>query len=107
MVVAVMGGVRAYVQNLVLKYNSPLTLAAANILIQALTIVVSIFLFDTETSFELDCGIVVSLAGYALYTMQKTMGNKKKAPSKPDVEKGSIRTEEAPLLVGGTEPTKP
>ena len=34
MVVAVMGGVRAYVQNLVLKYNSPLTLAAANILIQ-------------------------------------------------------------------------
>ena len=49
---------------------------------------VSIFLFDTETSFELDCGIVVSLAGYALYTMQKTMGNKKKAPSKPDVEKG-------------------
>ena len=34
MFVAVMGGLRAYVQNLVLKYNSPLTLAAANILIQ-------------------------------------------------------------------------
>ena len=222
LVVAVMGGVRAYVQNLVLKYNSPLTLAAANILIQvsasksvhamrayaspprigrynprlnprlvtsswaspsptnthqllctanhcqsfhsltpgqALTIVVSIFVFDTQTSFELDCGIVVSLAGYALYTMQKTMGNKKKAPPQPDVEKGrcvcaassvprehtdttaaaaatvvttaaiaiaittslrahsprpaspppslSIRTEEAPLLVGGTTEPKP
>lgn len=103
LVVAVLGGVRAYVQNLVLKYNSPLTLAAANILIQALTIVVSIFVFDTQTSFELDCGIVVSLAGYALYTMQKTMGKGKKAPpSKPlDVEKGSTGTEQAPLLVGG------
>jgi len=98
LVVAVIGGLRAYVQNLVLKYNSALTLAAANILIQALTIVVSIFVFNTETSVELDLGIIISLAGYATYTMQKTMG-KKKAPSPmktADVEKG--RTEEAPLL---------
>ena len=34
LIVAVIGGFRAYVQNLVLRYNNALTLAAANILIQ-------------------------------------------------------------------------
>ena len=70
MIVAVVGGLRAYVQNMVLKYNSALTLAAANILIQALTIVISIFLFHTQTSFMMNLGIFISLVGYGAYSYQ-------------------------------------
>ena len=70
LIVAVVGGLRAYVQNMVLKYNSALTLAAANILIQALTIVISIFLFHTQTSFMMNLGIFISLVGYGAYSYQ-------------------------------------
>merc|ERR1711871_991479 len=88
LIVAVIGGFRAYVQNLVLRYNNALTLAAANILIQALTIIISIWLFNTSTTIELDMGIVVSMLGYAMYTMQKTLGkagdDKKKRTSRAE-----------------------
>lgn len=108
LVVAVIGGLRAYVQNMVLKYNSALTLAAANILIQALTILISIWVFKTSTSMEMDLGIAVSLGGYALYTMQKSMGKKSAKKSaaankfvEVDVETADgtrTKQEQSPLL---------
>lgn len=112
MVVAVIGGLRAYVQNMVLKYNSALTLAAANILIQAMTILISIWVFNTSTTTEMDLGIAISLGGYALYTMQKTMNKKKSTNTKAasaspspyvevDVEKSDgtrLTQESSPLL---------
>lgn len=114
LIVAVIGGFRAYVQNLVLRYNSALTLAAANILIQALTIIISIWLFNTSTTIELDLGIIVSMLGYAMYTMQKTLAkagdDKKKTTSKPagekDVESGKSKQEETPLLNGASQVSK-
>lgn len=82
LVVAVVGGLRAYVQNMVLKYNSALTLAAANILIQAITILISIWLFKTETSGMMDLGIFVSLVGYGVYSYQSGQSKAKAAADK-------------------------
>lgn len=65
-------GLRAYTENMVLQYNSALTLAAANILVQALTILLSIWLFSTVTSMKMDAGILLSVFGYAVYQWQKT-----------------------------------
>lgn len=80
LIVALIGGLRAYSQALVLKYNAALTLAAANILIQALTILISIWVFNTATSVEMDLGIVISLIGYGMYTLNKAGKKKTAAP---------------------------
>merc|ERR1719399_2185610 len=66
--IAAIGGLRAYAQNLVLKYNTALTLAAVNILVQALTIVLSIIMFNKKPSALFYAGIVISLVGYGVYT---------------------------------------
>lgn len=81
LIVAMIGGLRAYSQALVLKYNVALTLAAANILIQALTILISIWVFSTATSLEMDLGIVISLIGYGMYTLNKHTKKKTPAPA--------------------------
>ena len=39
---------------------------------QALTILLSIWIFQTSTGLEMDAGISLSIMGYAVYTCQKT-----------------------------------
>lgn len=69
--VCLMGGLRAYSINLVVKYASALTKTVADICSQALTIYLSLFLFGTRASPMLHAGIAITLAGCILYAFVK------------------------------------
>lgn len=69
--VSLLGGLRAFATTLVLRYSDPISLASANVLIQMTTVVLSIFIFGTHLTVLLLFGTVVSLGGFALFTVAK------------------------------------
>jgi len=69
--VSLLGGLRAFATTMVLRYADPVSLASANVLIQMTTVVLSILLFSTNLSFLLVIGTVVSVGGFALFTVAK------------------------------------
>ncbi|GAB5370185.1 hypothetical protein AAMO2058_001470800 [Amorphochlora amoebiformis] len=89
--VSIMGGFRAYSINLVVKYASALTKTAADIFTQALTIYVSLIIFNTKSTPLLHTGIAVTVCGFAFYTyikyLEKLKAKAAKAKAAKDVEK--------------------
>jgi len=69
--VGVMGGVRAYSINLVLKYTSALTKVATDVFVQAATITLSIWIFSTSTSPLMIAGVLITVGGYGCYSAVK------------------------------------
>jgi drug/metabolite transporter (DMT)-like permease len=65
---AAYGGVRIYSQFALLEFTSATTLAISNIVIQALTIILGIFLFGTEVTNYLIAGVSFTLLTSCLYT---------------------------------------
>ena len=65
---AAYGGVRIYSQFALLEFTSATTLAISNIVIQAVTIVLGIFIFATEVTTYLEAGVALTLAMSAVYT---------------------------------------
>uniref|UniRef100_A0A7S2TH58 Sugar phosphate transporter domain-containing protein n=1 Tax=Lotharella oceanica TaxID=641309 RepID=A0A7S2TH58_9EUKA len=92
--VSIMGGLRAYSINLVVKYASALTKTAADIFTQALTIYCSLVIFHTTATPLLHAGIAVTIAGFAFYTAIKYNEKQKKKAS----AKAQKTIEEEPFL---------
>jgi len=85
--VSIMGGLRAYSINMVVKHASALTKTAADIFTQALTIYVSLLIFNTEASTMLHLGIAVTVAGFGFYTAIKYNEKQKKKAKKAAIKK--------------------
>jgi len=66
-VVSLMGGLRAYTINLTVKHSSALTKTTADIFTQALSIYSSLWIFQTAASPGLHSGIIITIAGFAIY----------------------------------------
>lgn len=95
--VSVMGGLRAYSINLVVKHASALTKTTADIFTQALTIYCSLIIFGTIATPMLHAGIAVTVAGFAFYTAIKYNDKQKakaakKAASQADEEQKPFLT---------------
>ena len=69
--VSLLGGMRAFATTQVLRYSDPISLASANVIVQMATIVGSIVMFHTEMTTFLILGTVVSLGGFAAFTIAK------------------------------------
>jgi len=71
--VAIAGGFRAYTQNLMLKYNSALSMVTANVFVQAATIIISLIVFQGHQNLtpKFVLGLMFSITGYGLYVMFK------------------------------------
>ena len=66
---AAYGGVRIYSQFALLEFTSATTLAASNVAIQAITILLSVWLFGTEVTPYLAAGVSATIVVSALYTL--------------------------------------
>mmetsp|Transcript_3023 Transcript_3023/g.6110 ORF Transcript_3023/g.6110 Transcript_3023/m.6110 type:complete len:1453 (-) Transcript_3023:8-4366(-) len=73
--VSLLGGLRAFATTMVLRYADPISLASSSVLIQMSTVVLSILLFNTKVTFLLVVGTVVSVGGFALFTIAKFKAN--------------------------------
>jgi len=73
------GGVRIYSQFALLEFTSATTLAASNVAIQAVTIIMGIYLFDTVVTPYLIAGVSTTIVVSALYTWMSLNGSFKQA----------------------------
>lgn len=71
MLVSIMGGLRAYSINLVVKYASALTKTAADVFSQAVTIYFSMWFFNTPATLQMHAGVAVTICGFVFYSYIK------------------------------------
>eukprot|EP00465_Bigelowiella_longifila_P013830 CAMPEP_0185255330 /NCGR_PEP_ID=MMETSP1359-20130426/4347_1 /TAXON_ID=552665 /ORGANISM="Bigelowiella longifila, Strain CCMP242" /LENGTH=309 /DNA_ID=CAMNT_0027839129 /DNA_START=243 /DNA_END=1172 /DNA_ORIENTATION=+ len=63
------GGLRAYLVKLVLKFNTPLTKVVCDIIIKAMTIGISIIIFGTLVPALMGFGVILTLFGFGMYSV--------------------------------------
>jgi len=102
--VGVMGGVRAYSINLVLKYTSALTKVATDVFVQAATITLSIWIFSTSTSPIMIAGIFVTVGGYGCYSAVKYHQKQLAKAAKKAASSDKLRKDEVESLLEGRVP---